>query len=82
MNIASSKLLALSDQLVRAADDENWEEVSRLQKTIHELVQARDALKIYARKTLELVRDAIDEATRSTITRRDEIYTLVQVLSK
>jgi tryptophan 2,3-dioxygenase len=82
MNMASQHLLSLSEKLVTAADCEQWEEVTRLQKIIHESLEARDALKIYARKTLELVQEAIQKATESTMQRRDEIKALVHILSQ
>lgn len=82
MNMASQHLLTLSEQLVVAADSEQWDEVSRLQKVIHESLEARDALKIYARKTLELVQEAIQKATDSTMQRRDEVKKLVHILSQ
>lgn len=82
MNMASTNLLALSEKLVVAADHERWEEVSQLQVMIHEAVVARDALKIYARNTLEQVQTAVNTARDAAIQRRDQIGALVSVLSR
>ncbi|MEY4591898.1 MAG: hypothetical protein RIR18_793 [Pseudomonadota bacterium] len=79
---ASKQLLELSHQLVNAADKELWDDVSLLQQRVHELLQASDALQVYARNTLEQVLAAINTAMDMTVRRRDEIHALVKILSK
>jgi superfamily I DNA/RNA helicase len=79
---ASTHLLALSEQLVKAADTEQWDEVSQLQQRVHELLEVSDVLQVYARNTLEQVLTAINTAMDMTVRRRDEIHDLVTILSK